>query len=51
MKKTYEMNNERTLLVNKVKRMLNAGYSVKEICEKLEIPESTVRSYKNEIDK
>lgn len=39
------------LNIGKVKDLLYNGYGIVEICKKLDLPESKVRSYKEVIDK
>lgn len=39
------------LNIGRTKDLFDKGHSVKEICEMLNLPESTVRSYKEVIDK
>ena len=44
-------NRKLELAIGKTKRMFEVGYSVTEIAAALDLPESTVRSYKEIIDK
>lgn len=39
------------LLVGMTKRLFEAGYTVTEISEALNVPEATIRSYQDMIDK
>jgi DNA-binding NarL/FixJ family response regulator len=41
----------REMQIGRTKRMLDDGYSVTEIAEKLKVDESTVRSYKEVIER
>ena len=50
MKNEREMKKQRDALVDKVKAMINEGYNVKDIAEKLNLHESTVRSCKHVIE-
>lgn len=36
--------------VGQTRKLMDAGYTVSEIAEKLKLPESTIRSYKHIID-